>query len=173
MAHYVVCPICGKRFDRDKAEVVPYGARRYAHKECSERKEAVEFTQEQKDKKALEEYIMKLFNTDHVEPIVQKQIKKYITENKYTYSGILKALIYFYEIKKGDISKANGRISIVEYIYSDAKRYYYSIWEAQQQNKVKKIEDFQKPKDIEIVIPPPQRVRKRSKLFRFLEEEDD
>ena len=52
--------------------------------------------QENKDREELYDYIMKLFNISFVDPKIQKQIKKYIEENNYTYSGIKKALVYFF-----------------------------------------------------------------------------
>lgn len=143
--------------------------RRYAHIECAEHAEE-QLTQEEKDKRELDDYIMKLFGTDFVEPRVQKQIKKYIEINKYTYSGIKKALIYYYEVKHGNLEKANGGIGIVEYIYSEAYRYYKSIWEAQQENSVN---TYQKPKEVIIKIALPKKPRKRSRFFRFLDEEKE
>lgn len=143
--------------------------RRYAHIECAEHAEE-QLTQEEKDKRELDDYIMKLFGTDFVEPRVQKQIKKYIEINKYTYSGIKKALIYYYEVKHGNLEKANGGIGIVEYIYSEAYRYYKSIWEAQQENSVN---TYQKPKEVIIKIALPKKPRKRSRFFRFLDEEEE
>lgn len=173
MAHYVICSVCGVKFNRDKVEAVLHGgARRYAHKACVEGAAANAANQEQQNKEALEEYIKKLFKTDKIETKVQKQITRFIKENHYTYSGMLKALIYFYEIKRGDLSKANGGIGIIEYVYDEARRYYYDIWEAQQQNRIKVIEDY-KPKEVEFIIDPPKRVRKRGRLFRFLEDEED
>lgn len=130
-------------------------------------------SQEEKDKKDLNDYIMKLFGTDFVEPRIQKQIKKYVETNKYTYSGIRKALIYFYEVKRGDIEKAKGGIGIVEYVYTDAYRYYKDIWEAQQENLVKPPEVFQKPKEIVVKIALPKNPRKPSRFFRFLDEEEE
>lgn len=169
--HYVICPICGVRFNRDKTPCIPV-KNRYVHVECAKNKEE-RMSQEQKDKKDLEEYIMKLFGTDYVEPKVQKQIKRYIEENKYTYSGIKKALVYHYEIKHGDINKAHGGIGIVEYVYRDAYNYYYSIWEAQQENRIKPPELLQKPKDIIVKISIPKRPFKRGRFFRFLDDEED
>ena len=58
-----------------------------------------------------------------------------MTENNYTYSGILKTLKYWFEIKKGDLEKANGGIGIVPYVYDDAFLYWRGIWEAREKNK--------------------------------------
>ena len=127
-------------------------------------------SQLEKDKNALEEYIMKLFNISYIDPKVRKQIKQFVDEYHYTYSGIHKALIYHYEIKSGDLSKANGGIGIVPYVYQNAYRYYYALWEAQQKNEHKIIQEYV-PKVKEIVIPIPQRQVKKRKLFSFLDEE--
>jgi hypothetical protein len=170
MAHIVKCLYCEKKFDRDKMPYIQVG-RRYAHKECSltaeERK-----TQEEQDKQDLDNYIIQLLKIDYIDARIRKQIKTYIEENNYTYSGIKKALIYFYEVKGNSIEKANGGIGIVPFIYKDAFNYYYALWQAQQQNKDKVIVDYQ-PKVIEVVIPRPQRKVKQRQLFTFLDEESD
>ena len=95
----------------------------------------------------------------------------YINEYEYTHSGILKALIYFFEIKGNSIDKANGGIGIVPYIYKDAYNYYYAQWQAQQKNIHKPIQQYI-PQVKEIVIPPPQRQIKKRKQFTFLDKED-
>ena len=76
--------------------------------------------QENKDREELYDYIMKLFNISFVDPKIQKQIKKYIEENNYTYSGIKKALVYFFDIKGNSVEKANSGIGIVPYVYTQA-----------------------------------------------------
>lgn len=166
--HKVKCLYCGKTFDRDKYPSVQVG-RRYAHKECSlstdERK-----AQEEQDKQDLDDYIIKLLKIDYVDARIRKQINKYIEEYQYTYSGIKKALVYFYEIKGNNIEKANGGIGIVPFIYKDAFNYYYALWQAQQQNHNKDISDYV-PRVVEIRIPRPQRKIKKRDLFTFLDEE--
>jgi hypothetical protein len=125
---------------------------------------------EEQDKIALENYIMKMFNTTYIDPRIRKQIKQYVEDYHYTYSGIHKSLTYFYEIKGNSIDKANGGIGIVPYIYQKAYQYYFSLWEAQQKNKDVVIEEYV-PIVKEIIIPPPQRKTKKRKLFTFLDEE--
>ena len=170
MSHIVICLYCEKKFDRDKMPYIQVG-RRYAHKECSMTAEERK-TQEEQDKQDLDNYIIQLLKIDYIDARIRKQIKTYIEENNYTYSGIKKALIYFYEVKGNSIEKANGGIGIVPFIYKDAFNYYYALWQAQQQNKDKVIVDYQ-PKVIEVVIPRPQRKVKQRKLFTFLDEESD
>lgn len=170
MAHKVKCYYCGKQFDRDKEEWVKVTSNRYAHKNCAISTEEI-INQEEKDKHELEEYIIKLFNLDFVEPRIQKQIAKYREEYNYTYSGILKSLKYFYEIKGNSIEKANGGIGIVPYVYKRAFDYYYALWQAQQKNATKEIEQYI-PVVKEVTIQNPQRNVKKRKLFSFLDKEE-
>lgn len=172
MAKLVKCPFCGLQFDRDKVDFIQVG-RRFAHVSCYENAEKNK-TQEDKDREALEGYIMKLFGEDYVNARVRKQIKQYREEYNYTYSGMLKALVYFFEVKKNSIEKANGGIGIVPYIYKDAYNYYYSIWEAQQKNEAKLIvKPLVESETWEIVIPVPQARIKKRNLFSFLDEEEE
>ena len=92
---------------------------------------------------------------------INQSIKKFHNEFGYSYSGIQKALYYFYEIKHNSIDKANGGISIVPFVYKDAYNYYYDLFMAQQRNENKKpfIERVR-----EIIIKPPK-VEKPIKLF--------
>lgn len=171
MAHPVTCVYCKQRFDRDKVECIQVSAKRYAHKECS-MSETERLTQEQQDKQELDEYIMKLFNTTFVEPKIQKQIKQFKEQYNYTYTGMRKALVYFYEIKNNSIEKANGGIGIIPYVYTQAFNYYYALWEAQQKNENKIVQEYV-PNIKEIVISRPKcRIKKRP-LFTFLDEEQE
>ena len=169
MAHLVICVYCGKKFDRDKLPYQAVSARRYAHIECFKQEEAKQKKIEQ-DKTNLEAYIMKLFGETYINARVRKQINTFIQEYDYTYSGIHKALTYFFEVKGNSIEKANGGIGIVPYVYKDAYNYYYSIWLANQKNEYVKPEDFVIPVR-EVHIPVPQRKVKQRKLFTFLDEE--
>ena len=167
--HMVKCFYCGETFDASKEPFVMARANRYAHAECAKKHEA-SLSQEEKAQKELEDYIKKLLNITSLTPKIKKQLDKYIKEDKYSYSGIHRSLIYFYEIKHNPIDKANGGIGIVPYVYQDAYNYYYNIWLAQQSNENKDLSEY-KPKEIIIKIPPPQRKIKKRKLFKFLDEE--
>ena len=170
IAHYVICAVCGQRFDRDKENTEQVSARRYAHKACAVAKETTR-KQEDIDKEELEKYIMTLLEEDYISPRVRKQLNTFVSEYKYTYSGMHKALVYFYEVKKNDKSKANGGIGIIPYCYRQAYEYYYSLWLAQQRNEGKIIADY-RPQVREVRIKPPERPRRRKRHFRFLEEDD-
>jgi hypothetical protein len=171
MAHIVTCVYCKQRFDRDKFPYIQVSARRYAHQECSLTEEQ-KISKEEQDKIDLENYILKLFKVDYVDARVRKQIKQYREEFNYTYSGIRKALTYFYEVKGNSIEKANGGIGIVPYVYQNAYNYYLALWQAQQKNQDKVLNDYV-PRVKEIVIPRPQRKVKKRELFTFLDEEKE
>ena len=163
----VTCAYCQKPMSKKDADCVMIGNNKYVHKACQELEEKREKT----DKEQLEDYIKELFNTTYIDPRVRAQIKKYVEEFNYSYSGIRKALVYHYEIKGGDKSKANGGIGIVPYVYENAYNYYYSLWLAKQKNKDVEVEQYT-PKVKEIVIPRPQRKVKKRPLFTFLDEEE-
>ena len=171
MAHRVKCYYCGITFDRDKVvDCVKVNGSRYAHLECH-LKAQDEKTQEEKDLEALEQYIIELLRIDYINPRVRKQINDFKAQYNYSYTGMLKSLKYFYEVKKNDVSKAKGGIGIIPYIYQDAWNYYYHIWVANQSNQAKPVEQYQ-PQERVIKIPIPKRVEKKKKLFSFLEEEE-
>ena len=176
MSHYVKCFYCGKTFDRDKFSAVLVKPRRYAHKECAENKQqnkeiSTEKTQEEKDIEALEKYIMNLFNEDYVNARIKKQIKDFREEYNYTYSGMLKTLIYWYEVKGNSTEKANGGIGIIPFVYKDANRYYYNLYLAKIANENKDIQKY-KPKEKIIEIASPRVLTKPPRLFIFGEDED-
>lgn len=113
-----------------------------------------------------------MFNETYINAKVRKQINMYLDDYNYSYSGILKALIYFFEVKGNPIDKANGGIGIVPWIYNDAYNYYYNLWLANQKNEDKVIEDYI-PKDKVIKIPVPERKIRKRKLFSFLDNDEE
>lgn len=160
------CIYCKKSLNKTDKDIISISKTKFAHKICAEKESQRELSDEEK----LNNYIMKLFNTNYVSPKIQKQIKNYMAEYNFSYTGILKALIYFFEIKGNDIDKANDGIGIVPYIYKDAYNYYYSLWIAKQKNIDKDISNFI-PKVKQITIKRPVRKERKRKLFTFLDEE--
>ena len=156
-------------FDRDKEPFKQISERRYAHLTCAIAAEN-EKNQAEKDKEDLENYIMNLLGEEFISPRVRKQISNYIETYNFTYSGMKKALVYFYEVKGNDKSKANGGIGIIPYVYRDAYNYYYSIWLANQKTEDKIVTNY-KPIIREVRIPPPQLKPRKRRLFSFFEED--
>ena len=167
--HKVKCVYCKNTFDRDKEPYRKVSERRYAHLTCAIAAEN-EKSQAEKDKEDLENYIMNLLGEEFISPRVRKQINSYIETYNFTYSGMKKALVYFYEVKGNDKSKAKGGIGIIPYVYRDAYNYYYSLWLANQKNEHKVITDY-KPVVREVRIPPPQLKPRKRHLFSFFEED--
>ena len=142
---------------------------RYAHTECAILHETNK-TKEETDKENLEEYIKKLFSLDFISPRIAKQLKTFREEYKYGYSGILKTLKYYYEIKNGDIEKANQGIGIVPYLYLEAYNYYKTIEDANKKNNNTIIENIKNKK---VTISPQKRRGMKKNIFSFLDKEGD
>lgn len=174
--HIVKCFYCGKSFDANIEPFAKPRANRYAHQDCHNQADKNK-TQEERDYEALVAYIKQLFN-GAPNPRVWKQLKEYreMKDNNgdplYTYSGMLKTLVWWYELKHNDIEKANGGIGIIPYVYNDACQYYYALYLAQIANADKDIEHMQ-TKVREFFIEPPKSERKRRRLFKFKEEEEE
>lgn len=164
----VICIYCKRPLNRKDENCAQVSNGKYAHKECVE----IESTRELTEKEQLFKYIMQLFKEDYVSAKIQKQINEYISEYNYTYSGIQKALEYFYDIKGNSIEKSYGGIGIVPHIYKQAYNYHYNLWLAKQKNEDKIIEEYI-PNVVEIRIKRPERKPKKRKLFSFLDNEEE
>jgi len=130
----VKCKFCGEQFDRNDPAIESVKIKnRYAHKKCFDAQSA-EDLQEQEDWGNLIEYVSQLLGEDFNFIKTQKLLEKYKNEYKFSYSGMLKALKYFYEIKGGSKENAHGAVGILPYIYEDAYKYYFEIYQKQQRN---------------------------------------
>lgn len=110
--HMVKCLYCGEVFDANAEEYVkPNNGRRYAHKHCAEEQEKNQ-SQEERDYNQLIDYIKKLFDIPSIDVRIFRQIKKMKEEYGYSYSGIYKTLVWWYDVKGNSIEKANGGIGI-------------------------------------------------------------
>lgn len=161
MAHYVICSVCGQRFDRDKIQAVKSGARRYAHQTCKPDGEIVPLPQVDQDYTDLMNCIKEIYKDEINYALVKKQIKQYQEEYNYTLSGIKKSLMYFYKVKGNAIDKSKGGIGIVPFVYKDAYNYFYGLFIAQQANKNKVLQTEVK----EISIKPPKPKGTKKKFF--------
>lgn len=169
MAHMVICSVCREKFDRDKVQAVKSGARRYAHHTCMPDGELVPLPQVDAELVKLIEYTQQLLGKEYNAARVKKQIKDFKDEYGYSYSGMLKSLVYFYEVKGNSKDKANGGIGIVPYIYNDAYNYYLNLFLANQQNINKDVKSYtSKVKEITIKAPI---IEFSKKLFNF--DDDD
>lgn len=157
---WVKCLYCGEKFDRLSEPNVKIG-RRYAHKKCYEAQDEKDIKAQQ-DKHDFFEYIKEIYGDDYNYVSISKQAEAYIKQYNFTYSGMLKSLKWWYEVKGNSKESSNGRIGIIPYIYEDAKKYYYNLYLAQQRNK--KVENYRLEVK-EIVIASPRVFREPPKLF--------
>lgn len=152
-AAYVKCLYCGEKFNRNspKIKVKKVNERRYAHFECWE-KHLNNITQEEKDIENFFEYVKNLYKEDYNYLLTKKLAERFVKENKYTYSGMLKTLKWYHEIQNNSIEKAKGTIGIIPYIYNEALKYYYNLYKIQLLNKNKNEYNIQ-TREIEIKSP--------------------
>lgn len=162
----VKCKYCGIQFDRNAEPAVEVSARRYAHKACADKYQET-VSQEELDYAELEKYIKKLFNLQVVNAKIKKQIRDFRQEYNYTYTGMLKTLYWWFEIRKNSIEQAQGGIGIIPFVYDEACQYYYSIYLAEMVNK--EVGEY-KPEVKEIVIGSPRVKPNPKKLFNLDEE---
>ena len=169
MSHYVKCPKWGETFDRDIIQAVKINGRRYGHAKCyPDNNNFVPLVEKKiSEEQKIKNYAKSILKEQYVAARVNKQIKDFLAEG-YTASGILKTLIYWYEIKHNDISKAMGGIGIVPYVYKQALDYYYNLYLAEMANVDKDIDEY-RPKEIFISIDLP----KKEKELKLWEDEDE
>ena len=123
------CPYCNNEVKEEDA-IYNTKTKRYYHELCYnillERKQLVD-------------YICELFNYKKPSVKIYQQMSNYY-ERGVSYSDMLLALKYFYEIKKGDINKSQGGIGIVPYVLEEAKEF-VTLEKIEQDKLVKKFEN--------------------------------
>jgi hypothetical protein len=107
---------------------MPQLPNRYVHKKCNE-----EYPKTDLDKLTI--YIIQLYKLkdDYILPKYMKQISSYARDYNFTYSGMLKALKYWYEVKHHTIDAERG-VGIIPYVYKNAYDYYYALYIADLEN---------------------------------------
>ena len=154
----VKCLYCSEQFDRDTEEFVVVG-KRYAHKSCQENHDNNK-TKEQKDKEELEQYIVSLYG--YINALHRKQMKD-LSNAGYSYSGMHKTLIYFFEIKRNKVDKARG-IGLIPFVYKEAFDYYFKLHTIEE--RAKNISTEQLKHKVKVVrIPPPSVKRKSGRVI--------
>lgn len=123
------CPYCNNEVKEEDA-IYNTKTKRYYHELCYnillERKQLVD-------------YICELFNYKKPSVKIYQQMSNYY-ERGVSYSDMLLALKYFYEIKKGDINKSQGGIGIIPYVLEEAKEF-VTLEKIEQDKLVKKFEN--------------------------------
>lgn len=123
------CPHCNTEVKEEEA-IYNTKTKRYYHEKCYNIL---------LDRKALVDYICELFSYKKPSVKVYQQMSKYY-EHGISYADMLLALKYFYEIKKGDISKSQGGIGIITYVLDEAKEF-STLEKIEKEKLIKKFEE--------------------------------
>ena len=165
-AQSTTCFWCHQAIYPNQDDVIPMPQlkNRYVHKHCAE-------LRPQDDKDELMLYLIKLYDLkdDYIIPRYMLQISNFAKDYGFTYSGMLKALKYWYDVKHNPVDKTRG-VGSIPYVYKQAYDYYYALFIADQANKEKDLNNYI-PKDIIVRIKPPERQVEKRPLFTFLDEE--
>ena len=139
MAHLVKCLYCGETFDADKEPFIKPRANRYAHEKCAngataqqaaaanDIKKGLVVDSEKEAYNELKDYLNTLFKGKINWPLAISKMQALRLQN-YTYSGMRKALQWWYEIKKNSPQDVKSPLGIIPYIYEDAYKYYEAIF---------------------------------------------
>ncbi len=164
--HIVKCRYCKKEFDAQKPEEnklwIQPKPKFYYHYSCWQ-----EIKKEEEKEFELYDYIKSKFGAGYDYVKLRRQIEGYRDRYNYTYSGILKSLQWYYDIKKNPVKRIDT-LGIIPYIYEDAKKYFYKIYLAQKANEdLKTIEIKEETVKIK---KPKYRYKAQKKLIEWGEE---
>jgi len=158
MANEVKCLYCGERFSKEQGRKV--NGNRYAHFECIEKEELKKGIIVQIHNK-----MQNLLGDNYNRTKIDRSIKSMVKDGK-TEIGILRTLEYWYDIRGNSAEKANGGISIVDWVYGDAMNYYDRQKKYQEQAKTNEVVSIKEEKILKIRPTP---IRKpKIKLFKML-----
>ena len=131
---FVQCRICKEKFDRNDPSIiegvdyVKPSERMYYHKRCYDdyQNSRLDVHANMTDElwfTAAWDFLRKDLKYSFNYVKVRKQWENFL-KNKMTAKGIYFGLKYFYEIKKGDVSKSENGIGIIPHIYQDSREYW-------------------------------------------------
>ena len=159
MGRLVKCQYCQQMVDKDVS--VRFEDKNFHEKCC----------QDYKDRKKIYKYVAHLFgfkSENRPGPVIISQLKNFMEKYPYyTYEGILNALTYFYDVKKGSKKKASEGIGIVPYVYDEAQEYYQKL--NYKQEKVAETIIKQLDKEPVVIKVKKQREKKEKPLYNLEE----
>ena len=167
-ANLVKCLICGELVDKTNPECIKATNTRYAHRHC------LEGHPEILEKTRFFDYLSHLFGSAYDHMSSSKLAEKYMKENPdWTWSGMHKAIWWYYEKRHGDKSKARGTIGILPYIYKTAYNYFLELFLAEQAARQLTEEQLEiKTKEIAIVEPTKITPKRKANIIEFEEDEE-
>ena len=145
------CPHCNNEVKEEDA-IYNTKTKRYYHEFCYN---------ELLERKQLCDYVCELFSYKKPSVRIYQQMTSY-HDKGVSYSDMLLALKYFYEIKKGDINKSLGGIGIIPYVLEEAKEF-ATLGKLEQDKLIAKFEQNEQIKEIKIikVIEPHNKNKKQ------------
>ncbi len=145
------CPHCNNEVKEEDA-IYNTKTKRYYYEFC--------YT-ELLERKKLCDYVCELFSYKKPSVRIYQQMTSY-HDKGVSYSDMLLALKYFYEIKKGDINKSQGGIGIIPYVLEEAKEF-ATLEKIEQDKLIAKFEQNEQIKEIKIikVIEPHNKNKKQ------------
>lgn len=156
----VKCLYCGEEFNKDK-EPCEKIKNRYIHLNCF-----VLYEEDSKYKNEIHRKCKELFGDGYSVTRINKQLKTYIDEGL-SYKDIYEAVLYWYDIKNGDVSKSNNGIGIIGYIISESKAYYKRKAEIETNTKDIDFKDYIGETEHFTVKRTPIKKPKRVKFFNL------
>ena len=172
------CLVCGRMIDIEKESYQEY-KNRVVHPDCfrsltkeinvtAKKKKAAKTETKTKTKPKIEEvkdcvseeefkakksyydYLKSLLGKDTLPTKVYVLSKNYIEQYNFDWSGMEKALRYFYEIKNNAIN--GDAVGIIPYCYEDAEQYFLNKEDIEKANEktIKEVNSFYKLKTIKI-----------------------
>ena len=117
---FVKCPICGKKVSKITTEKI--GNRYYCVENCVTEYKNIQ--NEDKYRRAILEYLMKLCDYSEPSPVWLATLKKMHDERNLKYHGILLTLKYYFEKLNNPVKRKEEVLSIVEWYYVKAKEDY-------------------------------------------------
>lgn len=174
MSHIIQCRLCKTKFDTEKEEFVLVGKLSYYHKKCYDEWVTGRNNATIKgDKDFWHESLVDYLYRDVKMQIDFQKLNSQWThftkpEKKMTPKGIYFAIRYYYDVMKGDITKAQGGIGIVPSIYSEAAQYWTEL-ELKKTGTINAIiqqiqERAQRPKEIIVATDKKKKDKTKWKL---------
>lgn len=155
----VKCPGCNEEFSRDETEDYVHVKNRYWHTKCyNKKKEPEEYRQK------IHEYCKNKYKSQYSQRRISQQINEMVQDGK-DIPSIYRALVYWYEIKNGDVEKSRGSIRIINYIYDEAMEYYTKKWERDKLQAEALRQSLNLETNTFYISPTPIEKPKRVKLF--------
>ena len=137
MTHIVKCRLCKEQFDTDKiprADWTLVGKLSYYHTSCYngwvKGKQSIKSDVTDADfwRESMIDYLYRDIKMNMDFSKIDNQWKNFTKpERKMTPKGIYFAVRYYYDVLKGDSSKAQGGIGIVPNIYNDSAQYWVDL----------------------------------------------